>query len=365
MTKTSVESILEKLRKQYGDEGIFNGADNMTVYTDIIPTGSYLLDDALGIWGIPRGRIVQFAGQESSGKTFMALILIAQYQKINPNGWAVFVDAEFTFDAEWAADLGVDLNRLLVIRENSATKIFERLVGQPSKTNPKNKAKLGILDHEMENPSELGIIVIDSVAAMTPPMEETSEVGKANMALMARFLPPELRKITPMLSATGTTLIGINQVRVDPGVMYGNPETSPGGKAWKHSCSMMLNFAKMNGKESSIVDTFDNQIGHHVRVRVDKNKLAPPFRKAEFAILYTHGIAELNVEVRKLATKYGILERPNNKTWICEGEKYIGISAMDNALIDEELRNTILQKVKEAKFSGKEASEVLEEEVVE
>ena len=214
----------------------------------------------------------------------------------------MYIDAEFAFDKNWAASLGVDLERLLVYRENSGIKIFERLVGKPAKPVKGKpylgkKVKLGLLDLEMQTPTGLGIIVVDSVAAMTPPQEETSEVGKQNMALLARFLPPELRTITPMLSATGVILIGINQIRVDPSVMWGNPEGSPGGRAWRHACSMMLNFAMINNKDSKIFDEQGEQIGHHVRVRLDKNRLAPPFRVAEIAINYTQGIVEKEIKM--------------------------------------------------------------------
>ena len=361
MTKLkTMADVWKDIEKQHGTEGMYVANSSMTTYTDVTSTGSYALDDALGIWGIPGGRIIQFAGQESSGKTYMSLILIAKYQKQNPDGWAMFVDAEFTFDSDWAKALGVDLDRLMVYRENSGTKIFERLVGQPNKTGGK-KVKLGILDLEKENPSGLGFIVIDSVAAMTPPQEETSEVGKNNMALMARFLPPELRKITPMLAATGVSLIGINQIRLSPGVMYGNPEMSPGGNAWKHACSMMLNFSRIAAKDSQILNEKEERIGHHVRVRIDKNKLAPPYRVAEIALTYTGGIVDKNIEIRDLAAKYGIIERPNNKTWMFNGEKYNGQDAMSAALVDEKIQEDLLVKVKEAKASGVVAKNIDDE----
>jgi recombination protein RecA len=260
----------------------------------------------------------------------------------------MFIDAEFTFDANWATSLGVDLDRLYVYRENQGVKIFERLIGQPSKTTPGKKSKLGLLDLEKENPSGLGIIVLDSIANMAPPAEEISEVGKNNMALMARFLPPEIRKLTPLLSDTGVTFIGINQIRMDPGVKYGNPESSPGGRAFKHACSHMLNFSRIAAKESPILVN-DEQIGHHVRVRVDKNKLAPPFRVAEIAITYNSGIAERNIEVRELGAKYGVIERPNNVTYILDGVKYKGKEAMAEALRDESLQASVMARVKEAK----------------
>lgn len=340
--------IWKELKKQHGDEGLFHGNDEMTTFVDVISTGSYTLDHALGIWGLPRGRLIQYAGQESSGKTYMSLIAIAEYQRQNPEGWALFIDAEYTFDQEWAACLGVDLDRLIILRENNGVKIFERLIGQPSKTSSK-KSKLGILDLELENPTGLGLIVLDSMAAVQPPAEDTSEVGKANMALMARFLPPELRKLTPLLSHTGVTMIIINQIRMQPGVMYGNPETTPGGNTLKHHHTMMLNFSRIAAKNSVIEDDDGERIGHHVRVRVDKNKLAPPFRVAELAITYYSGVTEHNIELRDLGAMYGVIERPNNKTWILDGVKYNGKDAIAEALLDTELQQSVLERIKEAK----------------
>lgn len=370
MSNKSMADVWKAMQKQHGDEGLFHGNDDMTTFTDVVSSGSHLLNDALGIWGLARGRLIQYAGQESSGKTYMSLVAIAEYQRANPDGWALFVDAEYTFDSDWAAKLGVDLDRLLVYRENNGVKIFERLVGQPSKTGGK-KVKLGILDMEQENPTGLGIIVIDSLAAIVPPGEDTSEIGKMNMALMARFLPAELRRLTPLLSATGVTCIIINQVRLQPGVMYGNPETSPGGNALKHAHTMMLNFSRIAAKNSIIEDANGERIGHHVRVRVDKNKLAPPFRVAEIAITYDSGITEQNLEIRELGARYGVIERPNNKVWVLDGEKYNGKDAMAEALLDEELQASVLERVKEAKQNLRSASvtvvadvnEEIEEEV--
>lgn len=346
MGKTMAD-IWKELEKQHGSEGLFHGNDDMTTFTDVISSGSYLLDDALGIWGLPRGRIIQYAGQESSGKTYMSLVAIAEYQKANPEGWALFIDAEFTFDSAWAEKLGVDLERLMVYRENSGVKIFERLVGKPNKTGGK-KVKLGVLDMEKENPTGLGVIVLDSLAAMQPPAEETSEVGKPNMALMARFLPPELRKLTPLLSDTGVTFIVINQIRLSPGVMYGNPESTSGGMALKHAHSMMLNFSRIAAK-NSVIEEDGERIGHHVRVRVDKNKLSLPYRVAEIAITYNSGITEHNIEIRDLGAKYGVIERPNNKTWVLDGEKYNGKDTMAEALLNKDLQLSVLERVKEAK----------------
>ena len=345
----SMEDIWGQLEKQHGDQGLFAGSENMYTFVDVIPTGSYLLDDALGIWGIPRGHIIQYAGFESSGKTFLSLTTIAEWQKKDPRNWAFFVDAEFTFDANWATGLGVDLDRLFVYRENRLVNIFERLIGVPGAKPEAEKSKKGLLDLEKESGGTgLGLIVIDSIAAMQPPQEETSAPGKNNIALLARALPAELRKITSMLSDTGVTLICINQLRTRPGIMYGNPEESPGGTTLKHSCAQMVHLAKMQGKDSKI-EAGEETIGHHIKARIDKNKKAAPWRTAEIAIDFTKGIVNKNIEVRELGVKYGIISRPNNKTYELDGTKYNGKDAIAEVLLDEKLQANIMEKVKEAK----------------
>lgn len=350
----SMTDIWKEMEKQHGDEGLYAGDGNLTTYSDVISTGSHALDDALGIWGIPRGHIIQYAGFESSGKTMLALATIAEWQKLAPHHWAFFVDAEFTFDQAWAQSLGVDISRLYIYRENKAAKIFDRLVGVPGKANQKGevpKVKSGILDTELAyGGTGLGLIVIDSIAFMQVPMEEASRAGKANMALMARFLPDVLRKITPLLTATGVSLIGINHLRFKPGEIYGSPTTSPGGTALKHACSQMINLRMIGKKETKIFDG-DDQIGHRIAAKIEKNKKAPPFRVGEFDIKYSGGIVNRNVEIRDIGTRYGIIERPNNKTWILDGEKYNGKDAITNALLDEELAASVLTRAKDAKLN--------------
>lgn len=352
--KKTMADAMKEIEKLHGEEGLYVGNSNMTTYSDVIPTGSYVLDDALGIWGLPKGHVVQFAGFEQSGKTLMSLSTIAQWQKQHPDNWALFIDAEFTYQAEWAQALGVDTSRLMVYRENKGSAIFDRLVGIPGKPNPRTgeikKVKPGILDIELETGGTgLGVIVLDSVAAMTVPMEEASKAGKANIALMARFLPPELRKLTPLLSATGILFIAINQLRFQPEVMYGDPTNAPGGQALKHVCAQMINFGMINSKDSKIFAANEEQIGHHIRAKIQKNKKAPPFRVAQFGIKYTEGVVERNTELRDLGAKYGVIVRPNNKVWELDGVKYNGKDAMASALEDETLQLSVLERIKEAK----------------
>lgn len=358
--KKTMADVWKEIEKAHGEEGLYAGDSSMTTYSDVISTGSVALDDALGIWGVPRGHIVQYAGYESSGKTLLSLCTIAEWQKKDPNNWALFVDAELTFDQLWASSLGVDLARLKLIRENKGTAIMDRLVGVPGKRNKNGevpKVKPGILDVELAlGGTGLGIIVLDSIAAIQPPAEEASRAGKDNMALMARFLPPELRKLTPLLTSTGVTLIAINQVRTQPGVMYGDPTISPGGQALKHACSQMINLGMIKSStESYIFDEAKTQIGHKIRAKIQKNKKAPPFRVAEFSIEYIKGIVSRHEELRDIAAKYNVIERPNNKIWILDGVKYNGKDAVAEVIKnDTNLQESLLERTKEAKknFTG-------------
>jgi len=369
MSKSGMDKIWAQLKSKHGDEGITDGNEIEPVdFANSIPTGSASLDDALGTWGLPRGYVVQYAGFESSGKTLMALTAIAEWQKKNPDNWAMFVDAEYTYDAAWAEALGVDVDRLMVYKENVGTKIFDRIVGIPAKRNKHSdelkKAKPGILDMEIElGGTGLGLIVVDSVAAIQPPQEETSRSGKDNIALLARFLPPVLRKLTPMLARANVTLIMINQLRFRPDVMYGDPTMAPGGTALKFACAQMINFGVIGGKDSGIFDADDKdvKIGHHVRAKVSKNKKAPPHRKAEFAIEYSKGVVQRSVELRDLSARYGIIQRPNNTIWIFDGEKYKGKGAMAAALQDDDLQKELIDRIIDAKSAGKKQVKVKDE----
>ena len=353
MSKKSMADVWKEMEKQHGDEGLYVGNGSMTTYSDAISTGSYALDDALGIWGVPKGHVIQYAGFESSGKTLLSLCTIAEWQKKDPNNWAMFIDAEFSFDQTWAESLGVDTSRLMVYRENKGTEIFNRLIGVPNKRNKTGivtLAKPGVLNMEVETGgSGLGVIVLDSIASMQPPQEEDSKAGKDNMALMARFLPMVLRKLTPLLSETGVTFIAINQVRFQPGVMYGDPTMSPGGTALKHACSQMINLGMIRSAESYILDGDKTQIGHKIRAKVQKNKKAPPFRVAEFSIKYTEGIVNKEDEIRDIGARYGVIQRPNNKTWILDDIKYNGKDSISEALKDEKLMLSVFERAKEAK----------------
>lgn len=360
--KPRVVQIWDQMEKLYGDDGL-----GTVMQIETLSTGSHALDDAIGPWGNPKGRIIQYAGKESSGKTFMSLMAIKHWQSLASHNWAYFIDAECGFNIHWAKILGVDLSRLRILRSNNGAEIFEKLCGIPHKEPGKPKTKPGLLDIVKEaggaDKSGLGIIVLDSVAAIAPPLEMASHSGKSNMALIARFLPPELRKIVPLLSQTGVMFIAINQVRTDPGKMFGDPTSTPGGAAWKHYCSVMVHFLMSESKDSKIFDSTGEQVGHKLKARIDKNRVGPPKRICDLDIKYVEGVANKNVEIATLAVKYGVVERPNNRTYTYGEEKWVSKDSFYDALLDEKLASKIFKDVVASKEAGVEPKEINTEEL--
>ena len=332
ITATEAEKEIVKF---FGEDTIFFDGNISTKY-DAISTGSPLLDEAIGIGGVPKGRVTQLAGQESSGKTMLALSCIKSYLDQNPDNTALFIDAEYTYDPEWAKSQGVDISRVMVIKTNDAKTIFEGLIGTMkvnSKTKKASKNMKGILDYVIEGVDSrfknLGIIVLDSIAVLNTPLEIAADIGKANMAPIPRFLSTELKKLTPVVAQANVAFIGINQVRVNLGQMYGDPTTSPGGKALKHACSLMINMAPVFASDSVIKNDAGDRVGHTVRAKIQKNKVGAPFRQAEYKVEYIKGVVNVEAEIFDLSVKYGLIERPNNQNYIVDGEK---IRGRDNAI---------------------------------
>lgn len=331
----------------------------------VFTTRSPALDRALQIGGWARGRIYQMAGKPSSGKTFMALIAMAEWQSEDPENCCCFIDAEYTYDSDWAAKLGVDNERVLLIKTNEAQKIFEGLVGRPklNKLTGKTTQTPGLLDmireghtitHQVKgksiklNLSKMGVIILDSVAAMSAPSETASEVGKIQVAPLSRFLTVELRKLTPAVADSNVCFIAINHVKTQVGVMFGNPETTPGGAAWKHACSVMLMVAPMSGADNVLEDKNEEKYGHKIRIKVEKNKMGKPFKTAEFFINFTSGVAYKNEQLLDLGCLYGVIDRPNNRNYIINGEKLgsrelaLEYVSKNEALIEGQVRSAYL-----------------------
>jgi len=316
----ALQLTLDKLEKTYGRGTVMKLGDSAVEKVEVIKTGSIGLDAALGIGGLPRGRVTEIYGPESSGKTTLALHAIAEAQKTG--GIAAFIDAEHAFDRFYAQKLGVDVENLLVSQPDNGEQALEIT---------ENLIRSGAID----------IIVIDSVAALTPKSEIEGEMGDSKMGLHARLMSQALRKLTSTISKTSTCCIFINQLRDKIGVMFGNPETTTGGNALKFYASVRLDIRR----QSQIKDG-DEVIGNHVKVKVVKNKVAPPFRKAEFDIMFGEGISR-TYEIIDLATELNIIKKSGS--WFSYGETKLGQGRdavkkilVDNPELADELESKIM-----------------------
>ncbi|MGR9072863.1 MAG: recombinase RecA [Gammaproteobacteria bacterium] len=322
--KKALGAALMQIEKQFGKGSVMRMGDVAAARNiDVVPTGSLSLDIALGCGGLPRGRIVEIYGPESSGKTTLTLEVIAQMQKLG--GTAAFIDAEHALDPEYAEKIGVNVDDLLVSQPDTgeqALEITDMLV------------RSGAVD----------IVVVDSVAALTPKAEIEGEMGDSHMGLQARLMSQALRKLTANIKRSNTLVIFINQIRMKIGVMFGNPETTTGGNALKFYSSVRLDIRRIGAIKKG-----DEIIGNDTRVKVVKNKVAPPFKQAEFEILYGEGVS-LYGELIDLGVAYGFVQKSGS--WysyenekIGQGKDNARIFLKENREMAKELETKIRQKV--------------------
>ena len=323
----ALQAAMAKIEKDFGKGSIMRMGDEQVEQVEVIPTGSIGLDAALGVGGYPRGRIIEIYGPESSGKTTLAIHAIAEAQKMG--GVAAFIDAEHAFDRFYAEKLGVDVDNLWISQPDTGEQALE-------------------IADQLIRSSAVDILVVDSVAALTPKKEIEGDMGDNNVGLQARLMSQALRKLTGTISKTNTCCIFINQLREKIGVMFGNPETTTGGNALKFYSSVRLDIRRV----TSIKDG-DQILGNQVRVKVVKNKVAPPFRKAEFEIMFGEGISKVG-EIIDLGVEHNIIQKSGswfsyNGTRLAQGRDATKKLLKDNPELCEELEGLIMKAIADKK----------------
>ena len=319
----ALQEAMNKIEKDFGKGSIMKLGEEKIENVEVIPSGSISLDVALGVGGYPKGRIIEIYGPESSGKTTLAIHAIAEAQKAG--GIAAFIDAEHAFDRFYAAKLGVDVDNLLISQPDNGEQALE-------------------IADQLIRSAAIDIVVVDSVAALTPKAEIEGDMGDNKVGLQARLMSQALRKLTATINKTNTTCIFINQLRETIGVMFGNPETTTGGNALKFYASVRLDIRK-----GTAIKDGDEIIGNEVKVKVVKNKVAPPFRRAQFEVLFGEGICRVG-EIVDLGVEYGILEKSGswfsyNGSKLAQGKEAAKKVLKDNPELCEELTARIYEVI--------------------
>ena len=321
----ALQAAMDKIEKDFGKGSIMKLGDDKVEEIEVIPTGSISLNAALGVGGYPRGRVIEIYGPESSGKTTLAIHAIAEAQK--NGGIAAIIDAEHAFDRFYAQKLGVDIDNLLIAQPDNGEQALD-------------------IAEQLIRSSAIDLVVVDSVAALTPKAEIEGDMGDNKVGLQARLMSQALRKLTATISKTNTTCIFINQLREKIGVMFGNPETTTGGNALKFYASIRIDIRKSGAP----IKDGDEAIGNQVKVKIVKNKVAPPFRKAEFDIMFGEGISKLG-EIIDLGVEYGIIKKSGSwfsygDTKLAQGRDATKQLIQDNPELAEELEAKIMEALK-------------------
>jgi recombination protein RecA len=325
----SIDSLIESLQSRFGEGAVMRLGDTRHSKVETIPSGSFSLDIALGVGGLPKGRVIEIFGPESSGKTTLALHAVAEAQK--RGGKAAFIDAEHALDPEYAARIGV--------------KIKELIISQPDN----GEEALNILESLVRSNS-IAVVVVDSVAALTPKAEIEGEMGQSHMGLQARLMSQALRKLTAIADKSGTIVIFINQTRMKIGIIFGNPETTPGGMALKFYASVRIDIRRI-----AQIKKGDESIGNRVKAKIVKNKVASPFKIAEFDIMFGEGIS-YEADVMNTAIKYEIIKK-NGATFYF-GEEKLGVG-FDNVRLKLKEDKKILEAIKKATIEASEKKTVI------
>ena len=321
--KKALALVLEKMDKTYGKGTVMKMGDNAVEEVEVIPSGSLGLDIALGVGGYPKGRVIEIYGPESSGKTTLTMHAIAESQK--QGGIAAFIDAEHAFDAVYAKKLGIDVENLIISQPDNGEQALEIA---------DNLIRSGAID----------IVVIDSVAALTPKAEIEGEMGDSKMGLHARLMSQALRKLTATISRTKCTVIFINQLREKIGVVFGNPETTTGGNALKFYASVRIDIRR----SGSPIKVGEDAVGNRVKVKIVKNKVAPPFKNTEFDIMYGEGISKVG-EILDLGVEFDIVKKSGSWFSYCDTKLGQGRDAVKELLKDNpELLEELAEKIKVA-----------------
>jgi recombination protein RecA len=325
--KKALELALAQIEKQFGKGSIMKLDGNVIKDIPVIPTGSLTLDAALGVGGVPRGRVIEIYGPESSGKTTLTLSIISQVQKLG--GVAAFIDAEHAFDSSYAKKVGVKLDDLLVSQPDTGEQALE-------------------IAETLTRSNAVDLVVIDSVAALTPRAEIEGEMGDSHMGLQARLMSQALRKLTAAINKSKTCVIFINQIRMKIGIMFGNPETTTGGRALKFYASVRIDLRRIESiKQGDVI------IGNLVKAKIVKNKVAPPFREGEFEIYFNEGIS-LTSDILELGVKYEIVQKSG--TWFSYENEKLGQGKeaarnylKENPKVSAKIEKLIRVKIAEAK----------------